>query len=237
MRSVSSYLVVSRHGNLLLDPGEGTLRQLILMGLASCRIPRIFISNHCQDHCLGLPSVLAHLNPSSDRPVDIFLPRSSAETVGQLLSLFGLTDPAAVRLQALDDGAIIKNADVMRVRTLEHVNVTTLGLRLEAEGVSFAFIPDTAPCAAARELSHAADVLLCQSDDLQHRAASVRRRGLMTAHEAAELARDAGTRRLLLSHFQPRQEELSAFLHEARSVFAASDVARDLTSYSLGAGA
>jgi ribonuclease Z len=59
----------------------------------------------------------------------------------------------------------------------------------------------------------------------------------MTAHEAAELARDAGTRRLLLSHFQPRQEELSAFLHEARSVFAASDVARDLTSYSLGAGA
>jgi ribonuclease Z len=236
MRAVSSYLVLSQHGNLLLDPGEGALRQLILMGLASCRISRIFISSHRLDHCLGLPSILQHLKPNSDHTVDIFVPQDSAEPIGQLLSLFGLA-AAAVQLRPLDDGAVIAGADVLRVRALEHADAKTLGLRLEADGASFAFIPDTVPCDAARDLARATDFMLCQADDLHHRAASVRRHGLMTAREAAELARDAGTRRLLLSHFQPRQDEPSAFLHEARSVFPASDVARDLTTYKLAGGA
>jgi ribonuclease Z len=232
MRAVSSYLLCSRHGNLLLDPAEGTLRQIALMGLSGSWIPTIFVSNHHLDHCLGLPSVLEHLQPVAERPVDLLFPRSSTSAIKHLLHLATYSENPAITLRPLDDGTVLENGASLSVRGLAH-DIATLGLRWEADGVSFAFVPDTAPCTAALELARGADLLLCQADDLHSRAANVRRRGLMTAREAAELARDAGARRLLLSHFQPAQEEPSAFMHEARAIFRQSEVARDLTAYAL----
>jgi len=232
MRAVSSYLLRSRHGNLLLDPGEGTLRQMTLMGLSGSRIAAIFISNHRLDHCLGLPSILQHQQPTVERPIDILFPRTSSAAMENLLQLAACAETAGIRLRPLDDGAVSDNGALLHVRGLAH-EIPTLGLRWQADGVAFAFVPDTAPCAGARELARDADLLLCQADDLHNRAAIVRSRGLMTAREAAELARDAGARRLLLSHFQPGHEEPSAFMHEARTTFHRSEVARDLTSYAV----
>lgn len=238
-RAVSSYLLRAPAGALLLDPGEGTLRQLVLMGLGACRIERVFVSHFHLDHCLGLPAVLEHLQVGRDgRTVEILFPAAGAERLGHLLALAGLAGAAAARLRPLADGDAqeLGGGERLRVRALAHeAGVPTLGLRWEgADGRALAFVPDTAPCDAALDLARGATLLLCQASDLDHRADAVRRRGLMTAREAAALAAAAGVGRLLLGHFQPRHEEPNAFLHEAGAVFRASDVARDLTAYRLG---
>ena len=53
----------------------------------------------------------------------------------------------------------------------------------------------------------------------------------MTARQAAEVARDASAQRLLLTHFSQRYRDIEPFLEEAKAVFPASEVARDLGRY------
>ncbi len=62
---------------ILIDPGEGTQRQMTHVGLAASQITRIFVTHFHGDHCLGLSSVIQRL--ALDRvahPVEIFYPAS-----------------------------------------------------------------------------------------------------------------------------------------------------------------
>jgi ribonuclease Z len=55
-----------------------------------------------------------------------------------------------------------------------------------------------------------------------------------TAKEAAELARRAGVRHLVLTHISSRySEDSSQLLHEARLIFEKTDVAEDLMSLEI----
>ncbi len=62
---------------ILIDPGEGTQRQMTHFGLAASQITHIFVTHFHGDHCLGLSSVIQRI--SLDRvahPVEIFYPAS-----------------------------------------------------------------------------------------------------------------------------------------------------------------
>lgn len=76
-RNHNGYLLRWDTEGLLLDPGEGTQRQLLLAGVASSAVTTICITHFHGDHCLGLPGVLQRL--SLDRvahPVAAYYPAS-----------------------------------------------------------------------------------------------------------------------------------------------------------------
>ncbi len=87
---------------------------------------------------------------------------------------------------------------------------------------------DTRPTEAVREAARGADLLVHDAtfgDDEQPRAVET---GHATAREAAELARDAGVRRLALTHISARYtREAPELLAEARQAFPDTLVARD----------
>src|SRR5690606_37861362 len=85
-------------------------------------------------------------------------------------------------------------------------------------GQSVAFVMDTRPCAAALELARGVDLLICESTYLVTEEREAWERGHMTARQAAELARDAGARRLVLTHFSQRHGDERVFLDEARPI-------------------
>jgi ribonuclease Z len=95
-------------------------------------------------------------------------------------------------------------------------------------GQSFAFVMDTRLCDAAVELAAGVDLLVCEStfldaeqslaDDFQH----------LTARQAAWLAREAGARRLVLTHFSQRHPGEEEYLSEAAAVFPDVVAAHDL---------
>lgn len=65
---------------ILVDPGEGTQRQMTHFGLAASQITHIFVTHFHGDHCLGLSSVIQRI--SLDRvahPVEIFYPASGQQ--------------------------------------------------------------------------------------------------------------------------------------------------------------
>lgn len=95
-------------------------------------------------------------------------------------------------------------------------------------GQAFAFVMDTRPCEGAHRLAHQADLLVCESTFLESEREEAHAYGHMTARQAAELARDAGARRLVLTHFSQRYDDVDAFVREAAEVHEDVVAAQDL---------
>jgi ribonuclease Z len=94
---------------------------------------------------------------------------------------------------------------------------------------------DTRPCAALAKAAHGADLLVHEATFSHEDHVRAKETGHSTALEAAELARDAGVKRLVLTHISPRYSrdapELAA---EARLVFPETTVARDGLEVEVG---
>lgn len=98
---------------------------------------------------------------------------------------------------------------------------------VERRGQVFAFVMDTRVCDAALELARGADMLVCESTYLSDETALAAQAGHMTARQAAELARDAGAGKLVLTHFSQRYPDHRAFLEEATPIHADTVAVRD----------
>jgi ribonuclease Z len=99
-----------------------------------------------------------------------------------------------------------------RVVTLDDVSVPR-------PGQAVAFVMDTRMCAAAVELARGADLLVCESTYLSADAARAHENFHLTAAGAATIAREAGVRRLVLTHFSQRYPDVQPFVDEASAIF------------------
>ncbi len=95
-------------------------------------------------------------------------------------------------------------------------------------GQSFAFVMDTRRCEAAVELARGTDLVVCESTYLSTETDLAETYAHLTAAHAAQIAADAGARRLVLTHFSQRHSDETAFADEARAIFPDVYAARDL---------
>ncbi|GAB2598845.1 ribonuclease Z [Paractinoplanes abujensis] len=123
--------------------------------------------------------------------------------VPELLAAHGIAGPAVGRLQR--DGRL---GDV----TLEQVSV-------ERPGQSFAFVMDTGLCDNVHTLAAGVDLLVIESTFLTEDAEMAAQVGHLTAAQAGAVAREAGVRTLVLTHFSQRYPDAGRFLEEARASF------------------
>lgn len=127
----------------------------------------------------------------------------------------------------------VHGPDVGRLQRAGHVRtaageVTLDDVSVPRAGQVVAFVMDTRRCDAAVRLADGADLLVCESTFLAGESDLAADYGHLTATQAAQLARDAGVRRLVLTHFSQRHPDVDAFQREAAKVFADVHAARDL---------
>jgi len=118
----------------------------------------------------------------------------------------------------LDDGRTILSVDIMGP---------------PRPGKSVAYCLDTRPCAASIELARGVDLLIHEATYTEELAAEAREYGHSTAAQAARTARDAGARRLLITHFSTRYPDPAVLLEEARAIFPETILAEDLMEIQL----
>jgi ribonuclease Z len=113
----------------------------------------------------------------------------------------------------LGDGRVIEAADL--------VGPSRPGRRI-------VFTGDSRPCATTVEMARDADLLVHEAtfaDDEQARAIET---GHATAREAAEVAKEAGAKQLVLTHLSARYSvNAGELVQQAREIFPNSIVARD----------
>lgn len=100
-------------------------------------------------------------------------------------------------------------------------------------GRSVAYVCDSRPTPDVVRAVQGVDVLIHEATythDLQPQAIQ---RGHSTATEAAEIAREAGVGRLILTHISTRYMRTRPLLHEAQQVFANTTVANDLDVFDV----
>ena len=87
--------------------------------------------------------------------------------------------------------------------------VPNAGIRVQAGETVLAYSGDTGPDPALAELGRDADLFIIEATD---RDGETQRpaRNLMTSTEAGELGRQAGERRLMLTHFWPGNDRVAA---------------------------
>jgi len=189
--------------------------QIMVLEIEGGRVdegPGYWVEAHPMDHSIF---TLGYALTEEDRPGEFNLKRA--------LELGVPEGPLFGRLQrgqsvALEDGRVIHPQEV---------------LGDPRRGRKFVYALDTRPCPAVVELAKEADLLVHDGMFAQELVDDAQQMGHSTAEQAAQVAREAGVRHLLLSHISQRYRDEKILLEEARKVFPQSTVARDLMSVEI----
>lgn len=121
----------------------------------------------------------------------------------------------------LHRGEAVELPDGRRLSPADLVGPTRPGRTVVISG-------DTRPAPALVEAARGADLLVHEATFGDEEAVRARETGHSTASQAARAAREAGVRRLVLTHISARySREAPELLAEAQAVFPATSVARD----------
>ncbi|MEV7724139.1 ribonuclease Z [Streptomyces sp. NPDC087917] len=130
----------------------------------------------------------------------------------------------------------IKGPDVGRLQREGHLGGVSLEEVSEHRaGQRFAFVMDTRLCSGVTELAEGCDMLVIESTFLDEDVRLAEDHGHLTAGQAATVARDAGVRHLVLTHFSQRYGDPSEFERQARTAGFAGEltIAADLQRVAL----
>ncbi|WP_405425138.1 ribonuclease Z [Streptomyces erythrochromogenes] len=112
----------------------------------------------------------------------------------------------------------IKGPDVGRIQREGKLDGVPLDAVSEPRpGQRFAFVMDTRLCAGVDELAEGCDMLVIESTFLDEDERLATDHGHLTAGQAARVARDAGVRHLVLTHFSQRYTDPAEFERQARA--------------------
>ncbi|MCY4160043.1 MAG: ribonuclease Z [Bacteroidetes bacterium] len=141
---------------------------------------------------------------------------------GKLATALGVTDPE--QFQKLAQG--------LPVDTSSGYTVSPDQVRYQT-GTVFAYVTDTRPCQGGLDLANNADLLVHEATFSKSDAKHARDTRHSTTDDAALLAKNAGAKKLLLTHISSRYRDTVFLENEARAVFPNSEIAQEYRTYPI----
>ncbi|MFO0960065.1 MAG: MBL fold metallo-hydrolase [Isosphaeraceae bacterium] len=217
---------------IAVDCGGDLAQRLLAAGRPLDSLKALILTHEHADHVNGFPLLVERLWLSGRKqPLPIVGPPSAIDQAVRLWKSYDTSDweglfeldPRPVAMEGRpeiyrDAGWLIESMPV------QHGRIPAIGLRVEAGGSSIAYSGDTGPCDAVAALAERADILV-------HEATGGDFSGHSSAVQAAEIARKAGARRLLLVHLPPSAYLTGEILDQARRIFPATERGEELGRY------
>ncbi len=138
------------------------------------------------------------------------------EEKAKKLGVFGLDR------KMLQEGKIVKVGG----RTIHPKDV----LGEKREGKKIVYSGDTAPLKSMAKFAKGADLLIHEATFGDDKAKEAKEYWHSTARQAAEIAKQAGAKRLILTHISPRYKKAEELERQAKEVFEGSEVSKDFMS-------
>lgn len=124
-------------------------------------------------------------------------------------------------------GSLVKELEAAGTIVIDGKVVSLEDVSWIRQGDIFSVVIDTLPCQNAIDLARGATMFLCESTYLdEHRDLALQHNHL-TAKQAAHIAKEAGVKHLILTHYSARYLNAKAFELEARAVFPNTRAAED----------
>jgi ribonuclease Z len=229
------YMVLNeRSGAWLIDCAGSPLQRLALTCIPTEDLKGLIVTHHHSDHAYGVPILLLGLWLLDHRlPLPIYGPPESLEVISNVIALYepveGMKWFTGHPIAPQEKTPLLSTEEVEVIASPVKHAVPTIGLRITSRvtGRAIVYSSDTEPCEAVARLAAGADILLHEATGAYP--------GHSTGAGAAEIARRAGVKRLVLIHYPVVPPEHSTeVLKEARKVFAGPvELAEDFNSYEL----
>ncbi len=214
--ATSGYLLCTDQARLQFDLGAGVLGRLTALTPPE-ELDALCLSHWHFDHASDLLPLIYRLQ-SAGRVLDLFAPVDEGSAIRRLAlsaGVFRLHDVAA------GDAFSLKNAGIT-ITPARHP-VPAVGFRVTDGKKVFGYTGDTNTLPELAKAYSGCDLLL--ADALFPEAAWGPEKPHLSAPLAAQLALDAGAKRLVLTHLNPSFPP-ETLLREARSLFSAVSLAR-----------
>lgn len=209
--ATSGYLVEDGDVSILVDCGSGVLSNLMARQDPAA-LTAVCLSHLHYDHaCDMLP--LQYYLMNTGRKLPVYIPGEDESPMRALLNA------PMYDVREYEEEMTLGNITVTQMKTSHPVPCRAL--RFACKGKTLVYTGDAAEGESLVEFCRGADILLADGAFMEkqwHEKAPH-----MSAKRAAQLAKDAGVKRLLITHLPP--SNVPALLQdEARSVFANSSV-------------
>ena len=129
------------------------------------------------------------------------------------------------------DGPLVKELERKKIIDWNGQKVRLEEVSHIRKGDSFAYVVDTRPCDSALQIAKGAKMLLCESTYLESEKEMAFEYRHMTAKQAAMIAKEAGVKILVITHFSARYKDPEVLGVEARTIFPNTFVADDLRRF------
>ncbi len=240
----SSQVVNVRNKLFMIDCGEGTQLQLRRSRLPFTRINHVFISHLHGDHCFGLIGMISTFGMlHRNGPLFIHCQERLPELLRSHLDFF--CDDIGYEVVFLPfnpcDREVVYDDRSVTVSTIPLCHrIPTCGFlfrekptrSMQEQGLSdavrsYAYCSDT--CYLPRLSECVKDVSLLYHEATFSESELLRAKQTFhsTARQAAQVAKDACAKRLVLGHFSSRYENEKQILREAQELFPAAELAHE----------
>lgn len=224
-RACSGYLLEYNDVHVWLDAGGGTWREL-LSHVDYEKIDAIVLSHKHPDHTIDVFQAFhARMYGQSERlpRIPLYAPRETAEMLPRFSE--DITQSYDVQVISEDTSQEIAGAKWSFVRMAHPPE--TLGMRVEADGATFAYSADSGSAADFTALAGGADLFVCEAT---FQDSDEPWEGHLSASDAGSIARQVEAADLLLTHLPPGRDHGLSLAQAERT---AGDVAVRLAADGL----
>ncbi len=210
-RTAAAYWVEAGAARVLLDCGAGTMHRLAQQGIPWAEATHVAITHFHLDHWGELPMFLYAGRygtlPPRRAPLVLIGPAGIRTRLLVLAGALGdwVTDPGyPLEVWEIVPGTpqeLVPGVMLEARRTPTHT-AESLAYSLRADGARLVYTGDTGPDEALARWAAGCDLLLAECSLPDGKGISIH----LTPSQAGALARSAGARRLVLTHFYPQIE-------------------------------
>lgn len=223
------FLIFINDTKIMLDCGNGITNQLDFPN--DLKKLNILISHLHLDHYGDVSSLVGAIKAQKKGGIyygniNFFIPKINQDTIESKFLKHIISEIKRNSLTEYDETSInlIKDINISFLKASH--NIPTFSTKIEKDGIKFIYSSDTGYSNAEKliEFSYKSDLLICDSTFIKRLKKNTTTH--LHAYQAAEIAKEAKVKKLLLTHFLPNisREE---YLNEAKEIFENTEIANE----------